>query len=498
MAPVTRTAAHAIRSFTSDDRDVCRGIASGDLDVRAARHIVAHWNPSTDSRRTRRVLDALHRLGTSFTPARLHAGALIWACPAWRMAVHRDARTRLRGHASRREIGAVYELHATLVSSDGLAVAVRSHALLVSASSTAVRLWSSLTHHVHTLGVGAADRSHWTLLGRLAFFLAHCGLGLALVRGIFAMCTHLRRTTTGAGFWKAPHTRRALWRVVLACSGFGYAFGSLTSGEQRIVVLTFTVLAAEPSQRADATARQAMVELMCLVDDEICHEYASAALAVCDVGMHPETGIELIRRRGFLPHIDLIDRAVTALQDVARQPEAAVAVARAMPRNWRVRRRWDNAPRIDECMLHVARVTGDAQTLRCFSGETGAEYGTDEEASDEALSPDGVRACAASLLSCYKARCETARTLVDLESLSSMPIASAADRDAAVARVVQNATSELPVCVITQEPIICKVMDPEGFAFERDAIERWICMHGTHPIRRDRPLRIGDLCVEQN
>ena len=48
------------------------------------------------------------------------------------------------------------------------------------------------------------------------------------------------------------------------------------------------------------------------------------------------------------------------------------------------------------------------------------------------------------------------------------------------------------LCKITMSVMRDPVMEPDGFSYEREAIEKWIRKHGTSPMTR-RPLRIEDL-----
>ena len=50
----------------------------------------------------------------------------------------------------------------------------------------------------------------------------------------------------------------------------------------------------------------------------------------------------------------------------------------------------------------------------------------------------------------------------------------------------------IPICPITHEPVTDPVIDPDGYTYERSAIEEWIRLKGESPITR-RPLRLNQL-----
>ena len=53
-------------------------------------------------------------------------------------------------------------------------------------------------------------------------------------------------------------------------------------------------------------------------------------------------------------------------------------------------------------------------------------------------------------------------------------------------------SNEAFMCKITMSLMKDPVMDPDGFSYEREAIEKWIKEHGTSPMTR-RPLRLDEL-----
>ena len=119
------------------------------------------------------------------------------------------------------------------------------------------------------------------------------------------------------------------------------------------------------------------------------------------------------------------------------------------------------------------------------------------------VSGKGITAVPASIIDAacryrrwFARRCRSASDVSSICVLVDHPKADVALYESACVRVRASLNDDHPTCPITGERILVRTLTPSGHEYERNALIRWLRLHGTDPMTRE-PLNERDLAFDR-